>query len=214
MKSVKKEFLSKPKICKVDGCTRCQDSYEFCSAHYARFKKHGDATIGGPLTSQRGGKSKRTFVIDGIELSIYDAEIKYEVKADLIWLRLNKLGWTPRQAVGLDEYTSSAIKTITFRGKKYLKQEDLYKEFAEQSQRSITTMRIAMAALRNSGVPLSDELIEEALFGSWQPEDKGGLHPNRKGIYRHYLASYFGTMGSPYWRVKNKNKLSYEKSDS
>jgi len=175
MKSVKKEFLSKPKICKVDGCTRFQDSYEFCSAHYARFKKHGDATIGGPLTSQRGGKSKRTFVIDGIELSIYDAEIKYEVKADLIWLRLNKLGWTPRQAVGLDEYTSSAIKTITFRGKKYLKQEDLYKEFAEQSQRSITTMRIAMAALRNSGVPLSDELIEEALFGSWQPEDKGGF---------------------------------------
>jgi len=35
-------------------------------------------------------------------------------------------------------------------------------------------MRIAMARLRKSEKVLNDELIEEALFGSWVPEDDGG----------------------------------------
>jgi hypothetical protein len=112
----KKEFLSNPQTCKAHGCNRYQDSYGLCSAHYARFKKHGDVAIGGPLTSKRGKTSKRILVLDGEEINLYEAETKYQVKSSVIWLRLHKLGWTARQAVGLDEYESSTLKPITFRG--------------------------------------------------------------------------------------------------
>lgn len=120
-------------------------------------------------------KSKRQILLDGQIIGLFEAEARFGIKADVIWLRVKKLGWTPRQAVGLDEYSSRTIKGITYRGKKYVKQEDLYKEYAEESPRSITTMRIAMAALRNSGEEITDERIDEVIFGGWEPDDKGGF---------------------------------------
>jgi hypothetical protein len=169
-----KERMSPPEKCQVDDCSRFEVSKGFCLAHYKRYKKFGDPTVGGLLKPKREKSSNRFVEVDGVSLTIYEAEAKYEVKADLIWLRLTKLGWTPRQSVGLDAFKSNSLKSILFRGKTYKKQEDLYKDFAETSNRSVTTMRIAMAALRKSGLELTDELIEEALFGRWQPEDKGG----------------------------------------
>lgn len=118
--------------------------------------------------------SRRLIEVDGKKYTIYEAEAKYGISANLIWLRVTKLGWTPRQSVGLDAFSSKSLKSIVFRGKKYAKQEDLYGEFAPLSERSVTTMRIAMASLRKRGVELTDELIEEVLFGRWQPEDIGG----------------------------------------
>lgn len=169
-----KERLINPKKCSIGDCSRYEVSKGFCLAHYKRYKKLGDASKGGKLSSKRKVSSKRYIEIDGTKFTIYEAEAEFGVKASVIWLRLTKLGWTPRQSVGLDIFNSNSLKPIIFRGKEYKKQEDLYKDFAEESNRSVTTMKIAMAALRRSGVQLTDELIEEAIFGRWQPEDKGG----------------------------------------
>ena len=169
-----KQRLSPPEYCAVADCARFEVSRGYCLAHYKRYKKFGDPTVGGKLNPKREISSNRYIEIDGIKFTIYQAEVEFKVKADLIWLRYSKLGWTPRQSVGLDEFASNSLKQIRFRGKTYKKQEDLYKDFADKSNRSVTTMRIALAALRRSGVELSDELIDEAIFGRWQPEDKGG----------------------------------------
>jgi hypothetical protein len=166
--------MSPPEKCQVTDCSRFEVSKGYCLAHYKRYRKYGDPTVGGLLGPSRGKNSNRFIEIDGIKFTIYEAEEKFQVKADLIWLRLTKLGWSPRQCVGLDSYESNSLKPIVFRGKIYKKQEDLYKDFANSSNRSVTTMKIALAALRRSGMELTDELIEEAIFGRWQPEDKGG----------------------------------------
>lgn len=52
------------KTCAIDDCARPVDSRGWCTAHYQRWKKHGDPTVGGPI---RAYGKPRTCSVEGCD---------------------------------------------------------------------------------------------------------------------------------------------------
>lgn len=117
----------------------------------------------------------RKLLINGQTLSITEAARLYKIGAGTISARLNKLGWTVEEAVGITHRSPQDRKAITFRGNVYTSQEDFVKGIAATSPFAEVTLKIKLAKLnKQKGTQISEKDLEDLVSGANKFQTEGG----------------------------------------
>lgn len=158
----------------------------------------------------------RKLLINGQTLSITEASRLYKIGAGTISARLNKLGWSEEEALGLKSRNPQDRKAITFRGKNYPSQEDFVKAIAKISPFAEVTLKIKLAKLnKQKGNEITEKDLEDLVAGANSFQTEGGwlylihctpLKMNYVGISvrdplerwkAHVSEAYFSNSNSP-----------------
>jgi transposase-like protein len=118
--------------------------------------------------------SKKIVIADA-SYSYADAARKFGVGESTIRARINKLGWTAEEAVGLQHRKKLNRKEISFRGVTYQSQEEFVRAVSSISRFSAVTLKIKLALLnRTVGVSVDEKTLEDLVFGKKIKAEEGG----------------------------------------
>lgn len=117
----------------------------------------------------------KVITVLGLTYTLSQASKHFKISADLIRARINKLGWTEEEAVGVVIRNPQDRKAIVFRGVKYSSQEDFVKSVSKFSKFSEVTLKIKLAKLNKQKKECITEIdLENLVSGVNQFQVEGG----------------------------------------
>ena len=117
---------------------------------------------------------KKTITVLGLTYTISQASKIFGISSDVIRARINKLGWTEEEAVGVVNRDRHDRKALVFRGVKYLTQEDFVSSVSKFSKFSAATLKIKLAKLNKKNTNLHEVDLENLVAGMNQFRNEGG----------------------------------------
>lgn len=117
----------------------------------------------------------RQITILGKQYTLAAVSRKFGISADLIRARIDRLGWTQEEAVGVMSRDRKDRKAIVFRGVKYSTQDDFVRSASKISKFSEVTLKIKLAKLnKQKKDALSEADLESLVAGQNEFQIEGG----------------------------------------